>query len=196
MIQNRDTSAPMLAVIKKHHATSLHYDLRLGWNGVMLSWAILQGPSYCPEDKRVAIQVEDHARENAGFEGIIPAGRYGAGIVMLWDTGTWEPQPGYGDVAAALRDGCLKFTMLGEKIKGNWTLERMAGESNRRWPRWLLIKDHDQFARTRHEPSILDEAPNSVNKGKSLEEIARDWTKGKSKNTSQASLFESIHDEE
>jgi len=189
-IRNCAAAAQLLFVIKKHHATRLHYDLRLEWNRVMVSWAIPEGPSYCPEHMRKAIQVKDHAREYAGFEGIIPQGRPGAGIVMLWDRGTWELQPGCVDVEAGLRDGFLKFTMHGEKIKGDWTLVRMAAaKGNRRSPLWLLIKDPDQFARASDKPSILEEAPNSVIKGRSLEEIDRDWAKGKSKSTSQAELF-------
>jgi bifunctional non-homologous end joining protein LigD len=187
----------MLYVIKKHRATSLHYDLRLRWNWAMLSWAIPQGLSYCPEHRRKAIQVEDHERKNAGFEGVIPEGRYGAGEVMLWDRGTWAPQPECADVDAGLRDGCLKFTVHGEKIKGNWTLVRIAeADSNAPRPLWLLSKDPDQFARTAHQPSIIDEAPNSVATGRSLQEIARDWVKGKSKSTSQWDLFQSIPEDE
>lgn len=186
-MQNRSAAARLLFVIKKHDATRLHYDLRLEWNWVLMSWAIPDGPSYCTKHKRKAIQVEDHAREHAGFEGIIPEGRPGAGTVMLWDVGTWELQPGCVDADAGLRDGYLKFTMHGEKIKGNWTLVRMAGEeSNRRRPLWLLIKDPDQFARSCNEPNILEKAPNSVITGRSLEEISGDWAKGKSKRTSQA----------
>ena len=188
--QNQAAAAQSLFVIKKHDATRLHYDLRLEWNRVMVSWAIPEGPSYCPEHKRKAIQVEDHVKEYAGFEGVIPEGRPGAGTVMLWDTGIWQLRSGCVDASAGLRDGYLKFTMHGEKVKGNWTLTRMAGkEGNPRRPLWLLIKDPDQFARSCNEPSILEEAPNSVVKGRSLEEIAQYWVKGKSKSTSQEELF-------
>lgn len=189
-MQNRSAAAQFLFVFKKHDATRLHYDLRLGWNGVMVSWAIPEGPSYCPEHKRKAIQVKDHARENAGFEGVLPEGSPGAGTVMLWDTGIWTLQPGCVDVDAGLRDGYLKLTMCGEKIKGNWTLVRTEGkEGNGQEPLWLLIKDDDEFARASDEPSILEEAPNSVATGRSLEEIAQDWVRGKRRNTSQAELF-------
>jgi bifunctional non-homologous end joining protein LigD len=193
VVLNCSTESNMLFVIKKHRASSLHYDLRLRWNWVMLSWALPEGPSYCPDHKRTAVQVQDHERKNAGFEGVITEGRYGAGEVMLWDTGTWEPQPECIDVDAGLRDGCLKFTMHGERIKGDWTLVRTAdADDNRPKPLWLLIKDPDQFARAAHEPSILEEFPNSVATGRSLEEIARYWATGKCKSTSQADLFQSI----
>jgi bifunctional non-homologous end joining protein LigD len=188
--RNRTAASQLLFVIKKHDATRLHYDLRLEWNWVLLSWALPEGLSYCPEHKREAIQVEDHAREHAGFEGMIPEGRRGAGTVMQWDVGTWEPRSGYTDVDAALRDGCLKFTMHGQKIKGNWTLTRISnkpGDEVRSY--WLFSKDPDDYARAPHEVSILEEAPNSVLTNKTLEDIHRDWIKGKDKSKVQAKLF-------
>ena len=112
-------------VIQKHAASHLHYDFRLGWNGVLKSWAVAKGPSYVVADKRLAVQVEDHPMEYGGFEGIIPKGQYGGGTVMLWDQGTWEPQPAYPDVDAGLRDGSLKFILHGAKLKGKWALIRM-----------------------------------------------------------------------
>jgi bifunctional non-homologous end joining protein LigD len=111
--------------IQKHAASHLHYDFRLGWNGVLKSWACAKGPSYFTGDKRLAVQVEDHPMEYGGFEGIIPAGQYGGGTVMVWDQGTWEPQAGHTDVDAGLRDGSLKFIMHGTKMKGKWALIRM-----------------------------------------------------------------------
>src|SRR5690242_16079513 len=137
-------SAGLPFCIQKHAASHLHYDFRLGWNGVLKSWAIAKGPSYFTGDKRLAIQVEDHPIEYGGFEGIIPAGQYGGGTVMLWDQGTWEPQAGYEDVDKGLRDGSLKFVMHGTKMKGKWALIRMGGRAaNERKPNWLLIKEHD-----------------------------------------------------
>ena len=160
-------------VIQKHSATHLHYDFRLGWNGVLKSWAVAKGPSYFTKDKRLAVQVEDHPIEYGGFEGIIPKGQYGGGTVMLWDTGTWEPQAGHTDVDAGLRDGSLKFTMHGAKMKGNWALVRMGGKAaNASKPNWLLIKEHDSFERSETDPCITDDSPNSVVTGRSLEEIA------------------------
>lgn len=111
-------------VIQKHAAMRLHYDFRLGWNGVLKSWAVTKGPSYVPGDKRLAVQVEDHPMDYGGFEGIIPRGQYGGGTVMLWDRGTWEPHV---DVDEGLRNGSLKFALYGEKMKGNWALIRMEG---------------------------------------------------------------------
>ncbi|WP_213804490.1 DNA ligase D [Granulicella sp. dw_53] len=160
-------------VIQKHAASHLHYDFRLGWNGVLKSWAVTKGPSYFPGDRRLAVQVEDHPMEYGGFEGIIPAGQYGGGTVMLWDNGTWEPQPGHTDVDAGLRSGSLKFTMHGTKMKGNWTLVRMGGKAaNEKKPNWLLIKEHDGFERGKDDPAITDEAPNSVVTDRTLDQIA------------------------
>jgi bifunctional non-homologous end joining protein LigD len=161
-------------VIQKHAASHLHYDFRLGWNGVLKSWAVAKGPSYLTRDKRLAVQVEDHPIDYGGFEGIIPKGQYGGGTVMVWDQGTWEPQAGHTDVDAGLRTGSLKFILHGKKLKGKWALIRMGGKAaNERKPNWLLIKEHDEFERGENEPSITDEKPNSVVTGRSLEEIAK-----------------------
>jgi bifunctional non-homologous end joining protein LigD len=116
-------------VIQKHAASHLHYDLRLGWNGVLKSWAVAKGPSFNPKDKRLAVEVEDHPMEYGGFEGIIPQGQYGGGTVMLWDQGTWEPQPGHTDVDEGLKSGSLKFILHGKKLKGKWALIRMGGKA-------------------------------------------------------------------
>ena len=168
-------------VIQKHAASHLHYDFRLGWSGVLKSWAVAKGPSYYPGDRRLAVQVEDHPMEYGGFEGIIPKGQYGGGTVMVWDEGTWWPQPGHENVDAGLREGSLKFEMHGAKMQGKWTLVRMhstKGTADGRWkssdkPQWLLIKEHDEFERTKDAPCITEEAPNSATTGRSLEEIAR-----------------------
>jgi len=166
-------SAGLPFCIQKHAASHLHYDFRLGWNGVLKSWAIAKGPSYFTGDKRLAIQVEDHPIEYGGFEGIIPAGQYGGGTVMLWDQGTWEPQAGYEDVDKGLRDGSLKFVMHGTKMKGKWALIRMGGRAaNERKPNWLLIKEHDDFKRGKDEPAVTDEEPNSVVTRRTMEQIA------------------------
>jgi bifunctional non-homologous end joining protein LigD len=160
-------------VIQKHAATRLHYDFRLGWNGVLKSWAVAKGPSYFPGDKRLAVQVEDHPIEYGGFEGVIPKGQYGGGTVMVWDQGAWAPQPGHADVDAGLRDGSLKFVMHGEKMKGKWALIRMGGKAaSESKPNWLLIKEHDEFERGADDEPITEEFPNSAVTGRSLEEIA------------------------
>ncbi|MDP9038870.1 MAG: DNA ligase D [Acidobacteriota bacterium] len=170
--------------IQKHAASHLHYDFRLGWNGVLKSWAVAKGPSYVTADKRLAVQVEDHPIEYGGFEGIIPAGQYGGGTVMLWDQGTWEPQAAYPDVDEGLRKGSLKFILHGSKMQGKWALIRMGGhpsnssmqrDRERRSsskPQWLLIKEHDPYERTPTDPAITDEADRSVVTGRTMEEIA------------------------
>jgi bifunctional non-homologous end joining protein LigD len=106
-------------VIQKHAARQLHYDFRLGWHGVLKSWAVAKGPSYYTCDKRLAVEVEDHPMEYGGFEGTIPKGQYGGGTVMVWDFGEWQP---LGDVDKQLAEGNLKFMLKGTKLKGKWAL--------------------------------------------------------------------------
>ncbi len=172
-------------VIQKHAASHLHYDFRLGWSGVLKSWAVAKGPSFSTGDRRLAVQVEDHPMEYGGFEGIIPQGQYGGGTVMVWDQGTWWPQVGHENVEAGLREGSLKFEMHGTKMHGKWTLIRMHTIKPRtesgtagRWrssdkPQWLLVKEHDEFERPQNAPALTDEAPNSALTGRTMEEIAR-----------------------
>jgi bifunctional non-homologous end joining protein LigD len=170
----KDTKAPadgLPFVIQKHAATRLHYDFRLGWNGVLKSWAVAKGPSYVVADKRLAVQVEDHPMEYGGFEGTIPKGQYGGGTVMLWDTGTWEP---VGDADEGLRTGRLKFILHGHKLKGHWTLVRMGGKAAQESkPNWLLIKEHDEYERPADAPAVVDEEPDSVITHRGLEDIAK-----------------------
>ena len=133
--------------VQKHLASHLHYDLRLEWNGVLLSWAVPKGPSIDPKDKRLAMHVEDHPYEYGTFEGVIPEG-YGAGIVMLWDVGTWEPET---EVDEAFRKGDLKFRLNGYKLKGSWVLVKTRGYGAPSGGRsegnsWLLIKHRDEWA--------------------------------------------------
>ncbi len=160
-------------VIQKHAATRLHYDFRLGWRGVLKSWACAKGPSYNTHDRRLAVEVEDHPMEYGGFEGTIPKGQYGGGTVMLWDQGTWEPLPDH-DFDEGLRKGTVKFTLHGQKLEGRWTLVRMkprAGEQAGK-PNWLLIKEHDGQERPDTAPPITEQSPDSVATGRSLEAIA------------------------
>src|SRR6202012_940093 len=166
-------------VIQKHAASHLHYDFRRGWNNVLKSWAVAKGPSYYTGDRRPAVQVEDHPMEYGGFEGIIPKGPYGGGTVMVWDQGTWGPQPGYEDVTKALQDGSLKFILDGTKLHGKWTLIRMAPRKSgsSRWgssdkPNWLLIKEHDDFERPESAPAITDTEPDSAVTGRTMDQIA------------------------
>jgi bifunctional non-homologous end joining protein LigD len=158
-------------VIQKHQASHLHYDFRLEWRGVLLSWAVPKGPSLDPSTKRLAMRVEDHPVEYAGFEGTIPEGEYGAGTVMVWDTGTWRPEDP--DVDAALRRGDLKFTLQGKKLKGSWVLVRTRGfprgGSSRR-ESWLLIKHRDPFA---SREDVDTAAARSAVSNRTLAEIAR-----------------------
>src|ERR1700720_2740529 len=129
-------------LIQKHDATRLHYDFRLELDGVLLSWAVTKGPSINPADKRLAVRTEDHPLSYGKFEGTIPEGQYGAGTVMLWDEGTWEPK---GDPRAGLKKGHLSFTLHGERLKGAWDLIRMRSGGKRE--SWLLIKEKDEEAK-------------------------------------------------
>ncbi len=156
-------------VIQKHRATALHYDLRLEWKGVMLSWAVPRGPSFDPSVKRMAMQVEDHPIEYNKFEGIIPGGEYGGGTVMIWDRGTWTPESE--DVDAALAKGDLKLTMEGEKMRGSWVLVRTRQRPDKSKPAWLLIKHRDNWV---SKQDITELAPRSVVSDRLLIEIARD----------------------
>lgn len=144
--------------VQKHMATQLHYDLRLEHDGVLLSWAVPKGPSLDPSVKRLAMHVEDHPVEYGSFEGVIPEG-YGAGIVMLWDTGSWVPE--VPDVDAALAKGDLKFSLDGYKLKGSWALVRTRGYGDGRneGRSWLLIKHRDDWS---GDLDITEFAPLSV----------------------------------
>lgn len=155
-------------VIQKHDATRLHYDFRLEMDGVLKSWAVTKGPSLNPEDKRLAVHVEDHPLSYGDFEGIIPKGQYGGGTVIVWDRGTWTP---LGDVHKAYRKGHLEFELDGEKLKGRWHLVRMHGRPEEKRENWLLIKGDD--AEARHDGGdILEERPESAKTGRQLEEVA------------------------
>jgi len=143
--------------VQKHLASHLHYDFRLEHDGVLLSWAVPKGPSLDPGTKRLAMMVEEHPIEYGTFEGVIPSG-YGAGIVMLWDRGTWTPE--VDDVGAALQKGDLKFTLDGYKLKGSWVLVRTKGKWAGGGDRsWLLIKHRDDWA---GDVDIAEFAPLSV----------------------------------
>jgi bifunctional non-homologous end joining protein LigD len=158
-------------VIQKHAASRLHYDFRLEMDRVLKSWAVTRGPSLDPHDKRLAVEVEDHPLDYGDFEGTIPKGQYGGGIVQLWDRGYWTPD---GSVApqAGLKDGNLKFRLDGARLHGSWVLVRIkpnrtSGKRNN----WLLIKHRDEFARPGDNDSLLAD-DRSVASGRTMAEIA------------------------
>jgi bifunctional non-homologous end joining protein LigD len=156
--------------VQKHLASHLHYDFRLEHHGVLLSWAVPKGPSLDPKTKRLAMHVEDHPLDYGTFEGVIPEG-YGAGIVMLWDQGTWTPE--VEDVDKALAKGDLKFTLDGFKLKGSWVLVRTRGYGGNRGDgrSWLLIKHRDEWS---GDLDIGEFAPLSVHSGQDFHEILAD----------------------
>lgn len=156
-------------VIQKHAARRLHYDFRLELDGVLKSWAVARGPSLVAGERRLAVPVQDHRLDYGGFEGVIPTGSYGAGAVLLWDHGTWEPDS---DAAAALADGSLGFILHGTKLSGAWRMVRMKPRQGERQPSWLLIKAKDAAARPRSAPDVLIEQPLSIVSGRSIEELA------------------------
>src|SRR5262249_24052055 len=179
--EKQKTATSRFFCVQKHLASHLHYDFRLEHDGVLLSWAVPKGPSLDPKTKRLAMHVEDHPIEYGTFEGVIPSG-YGAGIVMLWDQGTWTPQ--VDDVNAALKKGDLKFTLDGYKLKGSWVLVRTGGRYPGGSPgssgarSWLLIKHKDDWA---GDVDITEFAPLSVKSNGDFAEILADgnpeiWT--------------------
>ena len=177
-------------VVQKHRATRLHYDFRLEMEGVLKSWAIPKGPSLDPADKRLAMQVEDHPVSYFDFEGTIPQGNYGAGTVMVWDVGTWEPlspQPVKGkyvagtdaEAAEMLQKGDLKIRLHGQKLKGDFALIHIkARRPGSKGTEWLLIKKHDEYAVEGYD---IEQYDKSVLSKRSMAEIAGDagsaeWT--------------------
>jgi bifunctional non-homologous end joining protein LigD len=178
-----ETKAGHRFVVQKHDATRLHYDFRLEMEGVLKSWAVPKGPSLDPADKRLAMQVEDHPVSYFDFEGIIPEDNYGAGTVMVWDVGTWQPLspvavqgkyvPGSeAEAAAMLAKGDLKFRLDGKKLKGDFALVKMKGRRpGSKGNEWLLIKKHDDHVVEGYD---VDEYDESVLSKRSLAEIAGD----------------------
>jgi bifunctional non-homologous end joining protein LigD len=154
----RARTKPLRFVIQKHWARRLHYDFRLELDGVLLSWAVPRGPSYDPSEKRIAIHVEDHPVAYADFEGTIPPKQYGAGSVIVWDNGTWEP---VGDAQAGMEQGKLEFVLHGQKLAGRWELVRISkpGDAD---DQWMLFKKRDQWARSRVEFDVITALPDSV----------------------------------
>lgn len=182
---NRRALRERAYAMKKHLATRLHYDLRLEWNGVLLSWALPEGPGCCAGVIRKAIEMEDHRRANLLFEGV-----HETGPIMLWDRGTWEPHLESDDIESSLRRGILRFTLHGEKLKGAWALTRTNAARNTPRPVWTLGKQADSFAESRANNCILEERPNSISTGRTMEEIVRDWTRPRGKHEQQPRLFD------
>ena len=156
-------------VIQKHHASRLHYDFRLEMEGVLKSWAVPKGPSYDPSNKRLAMMTEDHPYDYAAFEGVIPAGNYGAGNVIIWDEGTWEfIEPG-DDPVKALKSGKLTFRLNGKKMFGEWALVKIKGRSDGKGNEWLLLKHRDAYANDKID--VTEVAPRSVVSNRTVEEV-------------------------
>ena len=163
---NEYSNGQLRFVIQYHQASRTHFDFRLEWNGVLLSWAVPKGPSFDTRDKRLAVQVEEHPIEYSNFEGNIPKDEYGGGVVMLWDEGCWEPQV---DVENALNEGSLKFVLNGKRLKGKWTLIRMKAKAEKPGNNWLLIKEKDQYTQ---EQNGISEFTTSIRTGRAMDEIS------------------------
>src|SRR3954447_26448691 len=158
-----------LFVVQKHAARRLHYDLRLELDGVLKSWAVTRGPSLSPNDKRLAVHVEDHPLDYAEFEGRIPHGEDGAGSVIVWDRGRWSTD---GDPHKGLAKGHLEFELKGTKLKGRWHLVHMKGRDKGGKENWLLIKADDEYALSSGDAGLLEAKPRSVKTGRTVEEVA------------------------
>jgi DNA ligase D len=156
-------------VVHKHHSSADHYDLRLELDGVLKSWAVPMGPSLNPADKRLAVSTEDHPVDYIDFEGVIPAGEYGGGPMIVWDTGSWAPM---GDPQADIAKGAFKFRLAGQKLNGGWMLTRLKGRpQDKDKVNWLLFKEHDQAMDTTTD--ILTARPESVKSGRRIEELVQ-----------------------
>src|SRR5829696_7606191 len=156
-------------VVQKHDARRLHYDLRLELDGVLKSWAVTRGPSLVPGEKRLSVHTEDHPLQYIDFEGVIPAGQYGGGTMIVWDQGRWIPE---GDPRADYERGRLTFTLEGERLQGKWHLVRTRGKPGQKNEQWLLLKSDDEAARTSDDPDILEQETTSLKSGRTIEELA------------------------
>jgi bifunctional non-homologous end joining protein LigD len=167
----RASAANFSYLIQKHAASRLHFDFRLELDGVLKSWAVTKGPSLNPEDKRLAVHVEDHPLDYGSFEGTIPQGQYGGGTVMLWDEGTWEP---LGNPQRDLKRGNLTFNLHGRRLKGRWHLVRLRGKNSGDAKRenWLLIKGNDEFADANGGEAV-EKYQKSVASQRTMEGIAK-----------------------
>ena len=181
-------------VVQKHAASRLHYDFRLEMKGVLKSWAVPKGPSLNPDDRRLAMMVEDHPYDYKDFEGIIPEGNYGAGTVIIWDQGSFEPLEPSGSKKAdeksllkQLKSGSLKFRLSGKKLKGEFALVHIRN-NDKADNAWLLIKHRDRYAK----PTDVTLKNKSVVSAKTIEQMeknkaARRWQSNRSATTSKAS---------
>nr|WP_315019788.1 DNA ligase D [uncultured Aminipila sp.] len=165
--KTEDSEEYLKFVVQHHMARNDHYDLRLEWMGALLSWAVPKGPTYNTHDKRLAVKVEDHPLEYRNFEGTIPKGEYGGGVVMLWDEGFWEP---YGNVEEGLRKGELKFALNGKRLKGKWALVRWKSKSDEKSNNWLLLKEKDEHAKM---DDGISEFTTSIRTGRTMEGIEK-----------------------
>lgn len=161
-------------VVQKHDATRLHFDFRLEWDGVLLSWAVTKGPSDDPSVKRLAVRTEDHPLDYQDFEGTIPKDEYGGGTVMVWDKGWWAP---HGDVEEGLDKGKLGFDLHGARMSGAWALVRMRRRKGEKRENWLLIKERDEAA-TEDEDHLTEAFDTSAVTGRTMDEIAEDVPAG------------------
>ncbi len=165
--------------VQHHMARREHYDFRLEWKGVLISWAVPKGPSYSVKDKRLAVHVEDHPIDYRHFEGVIPKGEYGGGPVMVWDEGTWEP---LGNFSKDFQNGSFKFILHGKRLKGAWTLVHFKEDH------WLLIKENDGIFLYQ----TITEFQTSVKSGRTMDEILEGKSSKVVKNSKKNHLVEGI----
>src|SRR3712207_1131467 len=168
-VETLDWSGGKGFIVQKHDATRLHYDFRLELDGTLKSWAVTRGPSLDPADKRLAVRTEDHPLSYAVFEGTIPKGEYGGGTVMLWDLGTWTPDPRK-DPRKTLEQGHLHFTLEGERMKGEWIMFRLKPRPGDRTENWILRKVNDEHAGA--AGGLTEKYLTSVKSGRTMNEIA------------------------
>jgi bifunctional non-homologous end joining protein LigD len=184
--------AAMQFVVQKHAARNLHYDFRLELGGVLLSWSVPKGPSLKAGARRLAVRTEDHPLEYADFEGIIPAGEYGGGTVIVWDRGTWSPE---GDLQADLKKGRLNFRLQGDKLSGRFHLVRTRLDKNKR-ENWLLFKGHDEHEAASDAAEVVESQPKSALSGRTIEEVAsvpaRVWHSNRSASSNARAKRQSV----
>jgi bifunctional non-homologous end joining protein LigD len=191
----KKTKLPIF-VIQKHHASHLHYDFRLEMEGVLKSWAVPKGPSYDPTVKRLAMMTEDHPYDYAKFEGVIPAGNYGAGNVIIWDNGTWEfIEPG-DDPVKALKSGKLTFRMYGKKMFGEWALVKIKGRYGDKGNEWLLLKHRDEFANDKID--VTEVAPRSIISNRLVDDVdpKKQWQSNRPAARATKTIAEKLEAEE